>query len=146
MGVVIEQLRQRGQGSACSTVPRTAARRNPRSCRMSDLRPSAGRRPVKDDQHGAARPAASPTWPSIGDVLMVEPVAASPAAKGPPAVRSAALLRQIPLVQGALVSLEPATGRVLAVSGGWSYEMSQFNRATQAQPAARVRASSRMST
>ena len=31
------------------------------------------------------------------------------------------------------MSLDPATGRVLAMSGGWSYESSQFNRATQAQ-------------
>ncbi len=43
------------------------------------------------------------------------------------------LLRQIPQVQGALVSLDPTTGRVLALAGGWSYEMSQFNRATQAE-------------
>jgi len=41
-------------------------------------------------------------------------------------------LRQIPLVQGALVSLDPQTGRVLAMVGGWSYEQSQFNRVTQA--------------
>ncbi len=42
-------------------------------------------------------------------------------------------LRQIPVVQGALVSLDPATGRVLALSGGFSFGASQFNRATQAQ-------------
>ncbi len=42
-------------------------------------------------------------------------------------------LRQIPPVQGALVSLDPTTGRVLAMVGGWSFEASQFNRATQAQ-------------
>jgi penicillin-binding protein 1A len=41
-------------------------------------------------------------------------------------------LRQVPLVQGALVSIEPATGRVLAMSGGWSFENSQFNRVSQA--------------
>jgi penicillin-binding protein 1A len=41
-------------------------------------------------------------------------------------------LRQIPQVEGALVSLDPRTGRVLALSGGWSYEMSQFDRASQA--------------
>ena len=41
-------------------------------------------------------------------------------------------LRQIPEVQGALVALDPATGRVLAMVGGWSFEQSQFNRATQA--------------
>jgi penicillin-binding protein 1A len=40
--------------------------------------------------------------------------------------------RQIPLVQGALVAIDPHTGRVLALSGGWDYQQSQFNRATQA--------------
>jgi penicillin-binding protein 1A len=41
-------------------------------------------------------------------------------------------LRQVPKVEGALVALDPHTGRVLAMSGGWSYETSEFNRATQA--------------
>lgn len=43
------------------------------------------------------------------------------------------LLRQIPKVQGALVCLDVATGRVLAMVGGWSFELSQFNRVSQAQ-------------
>jgi len=43
------------------------------------------------------------------------------------------MLRQIPKVEGALVSLDPATGRVLAMSGGWNGGASKFNRATQAQ-------------
>ncbi len=64
----------------------------------------------------------------VGDVVMAElaPV------RGP-AKSERMLLRQIPQVQGALVSLDPATGRVLAMSGGWNFEASQFNRATQAQ-------------
>ena len=66
----------------------------------------------------------------IGDVVMTEPASAT-SLKGPAADRI--LLRQVPLVQGALVSLDPATGRVLAMSGGWNFESSQFNRATQAQ-------------
>ena len=41
-------------------------------------------------------------------------------------------LRQIPLVEGALVAMDPHTGRVLAMVGGFSYAESQFNRATQA--------------
>ncbi len=41
-------------------------------------------------------------------------------------------LRQIPKVAGALVSLDPRTGRVLAMSGGWDADASKFNRATQA--------------
>jgi penicillin-binding protein 1A len=41
-------------------------------------------------------------------------------------------LEQIPEVAGALVAMDPHTGRVLALSGGFSYEISQFDRATQA--------------
>jgi len=41
-------------------------------------------------------------------------------------------LRQVPRVQGALVAMEPATGRVVAMVGGFSHARSQFNRATQA--------------
>jgi len=41
-------------------------------------------------------------------------------------------LRQLPAVEGAMVVMEPQTGRVLAMSGGFSYDESQFNRATQA--------------
>ena len=67
----------------------------------------------------------------VGDVVMVEPAVAAVTrtASAPDRV----LLRQVPQVQGALVSLDPATGRVLAMSGGWNFESSQFNRATQAQ-------------
>jgi penicillin-binding protein 1A len=42
-------------------------------------------------------------------------------------------LRQVPRVQGALVAMDPHTGRVLAMVGGYSFSNSQFNRATQAQ-------------
>ncbi len=41
-------------------------------------------------------------------------------------------LRQIPDVNGAIVAIDPHTGRVLAMSGGFSFELSEFNRATQA--------------
>ena len=41
-------------------------------------------------------------------------------------------LVQIPDVEGALVAMDPVTGRVLAMVGGFSYSGSQFNRATQA--------------
>ena len=70
--------------------------------------------PVRD-----ARQVAAP-----GDVILVEPVPG-------PGRRFA--LRQRPLVEGALVALDPHTGRVLAMSGGFSYRQSQFNRATQAR-------------
>jgi penicillin-binding protein 1A len=41
-------------------------------------------------------------------------------------------LRQLPQVGGALVAMDPHTGRVLAMAGGFSYSASEFNRATQA--------------
>ena len=41
-------------------------------------------------------------------------------------------LRQPPKVQGGLVAMDPHTGRVLAMVGGFSYAQSEFNRATQA--------------
>ncbi len=53
----------------------------------------------------------------------------APAAAPPPDVFA---LRQIPEVQGGLVAMDPHTGRVLAISGGFSPAMSQFDRATQA--------------
>ena len=41
-------------------------------------------------------------------------------------------LKQLPKVNGALVVMDPYTGRVLALSGGFSFKNSEFNRATQA--------------
>lgn len=42
-------------------------------------------------------------------------------------------LQQIPEVSGAIVVMDPHTGRVLAISGGYDFEMNQFNCATQAK-------------
>src|SRR5580765_3203983 len=42
------------------------------------------------------------------------------------------MLRQPPSVSGGLVAMDPHTGRVLAMVGGFSYAQSEFNRATQA--------------
>lgn len=60
--------------------------------------------------------------PRAGDVLMVEPQADG----------GGVALRQVPKVEGALVTMDVRTGRVLAMVGGWSFGQSQFNRATQA--------------
>ena len=38
----------------------------------------------------------------------------------------------MPEISGAMVVMDPLTGRVLAMVGGFSYDQSQFNRATQA--------------
>ncbi|RZO84679.1 MAG: penicillin-binding protein 1A [Oceanococcus sp.] len=42
-------------------------------------------------------------------------------------------LAQVPEVQGALVSIDPQNGAVLAMAGGFDYFASKFNRAMQAQ-------------
>ncbi len=42
-------------------------------------------------------------------------------------------LEQVPRISGALAAIDPWTGRVLALVGGFSYDQSQFNRATQAK-------------
>ena len=42
-------------------------------------------------------------------------------------------LKQLPKVNGAIVVMDPHTGRVLAMVGGFSYKLSEFNRATQAK-------------
>ena len=80
----------------------------------------------------------------LGDVVLAEPIAGRPVDpeavetkkdKGPKAVFPAGTfaLRQTPAIDGALVALNPHTGRVLAMVGGYSYERSQFNRAVQAK-------------
>ena len=68
---------------------------------------------------------------AVGDVVAVEAVSADKDGKAYPP--SSFALRQIPDIDGALVALDPHTGRVLAMSGGYSFERSQFNRATQAE-------------
>lgn len=55
-----------------------------------------------------------------GDVIMVEKI------------DKKWVLRQVPKVQGGIIALDPYTGRVLAMQGGWIQSASSFNRATQA--------------
>jgi penicillin-binding protein 1A len=59
-----------------------------------------------------------------GDVILVEPVEGK---------KSFYEIQQIPLIQGAIIALDPHTGRTLAMQGGWTYGVSEFNRATQAE-------------
>ena len=60
-----------------------------------------------------------------GDVIYVEKIEKS---KNPDAYA----LRQIPDAEGGMAVIDPHTGKVLALVGGFSFEKSQFNRATQA--------------
>lgn len=61
-----------------------------------------------------------------GDVVYVEPV------YGNGQIHHWAL-RQIPRANGAIIAIDPHTGRVLAMVGGFSFSASEFNRATQAK-------------
>ncbi|MBT4940845.1 MAG: penicillin-binding protein 1A [Rhodospirillaceae bacterium] len=66
-----------------------------------------------------------------GDVVAVEPVLETKDGKAYP--DSTYQLRQLPEIEGSVVALDPHTGRILAMSGGFSYERSQFNRVIQAR-------------
>jgi penicillin-binding protein 1A len=59
----------------------------------------------------------------VGDVVYVEPLAGK---------EGQFRLRQVPEISGAITAMDPYTGRVLAMVGGFSYDQSQFNRASQA--------------
>ena len=102
-----------------------------------------------------ARPLNPDTRPQpvkrIGDVFAVGDVASfavledadageaeaaqdSPEAEPPETAGPLALgLHQLPKAQGALLSLDVETGEVLAMVGGYDFEQSEFNRATQAR-------------
>ena len=62
---------------------------------------------------------------NIGDVIVVK--------KQSNKKEKSYLLSQIPEVNGAIVVIDPNTGRVLAMSGGYNFNQSEFNRATQAK-------------
>jgi len=62
-----------------------------------------------------------------GDVIYADPLFK----EGNP-VEGQYRLEQLPEVSGAMVAMDPNTGRVLAMVGGFSFDQSQFNRATQA--------------
>ena len=65
---------------------------------------------------------------SPGDVVYVDPLLDKDGNK----VEGQYRLRQVPEVSGAMVAMDPWTGRVVAMVGGFSFDQSQFNRATQA--------------
>ncbi|MEZ5787718.1 MAG: penicillin-binding protein 1A [Xanthobacteraceae bacterium] len=58
-----------------------------------------------------------------GDVIYVDPLEGE---------NNQFRLRQIPEISGGMVVMDPVTGRVLALVGGFSFDQSQFDRATQA--------------
>ena len=97
-------------------------------------------RPTLPDQRVGGSPGRPANVVSVGDVVVVErvekpttgPTGTAYRADAKPYPPKTYALRQVPNVNGGVVVMDPQTGRVLAMSGGWSYGMSQFNRAVQA--------------
>lgn len=84
--------------------------------------PLAPPRPPPDPAAAARPKRASPTI-AVGDLVPVRLTADQKAVE----------LAQRPQIQGALVAMEPATGRVVAMAGGYDWQESQYNRVTQAR-------------
>ena len=94
-----------------------------------------------------ARPASGPTRGktptsvsqilSPGDIIYADPLLGKDGTQ----VEGQYRLRQLPEISGAMVVMDPHTGRVLAMVGGFSFDQSQFNRATQAyrQPGSTIK-------
>ncbi len=115
--------------------------------RVEKAKASVGLRPAKLDdgsipkeRYGGVIPLAEAKWAApadnpekkitsvvqvlnVGDVVYIDPTDKAGVFR----------LMQIPEIEGGLVALNPHTGRVHAMVGGFSYALSQFNRAVQAE-------------
>jgi len=130
---------QQAEGWEAAALSKTppSERRDWRAARVQRTEGGVLVQPVKD---GPAGPlvAEDVVWAragkglNVGDLIFVEPATGTPGAYR---------LRQVPLVNGALVAIEPQSGRVLAMVGGYSFSLSNFNRATQAmrQPGSAIK-------
>ena len=68
---------------------------------------------------------------SVGDIILVDKVTGAKEDNATKEVNYS--LQQIPEIEGALLAIDPHTGRVLAMVGGYDYEKSQFNRSLHAR-------------
>ena len=114
---------------------------------LGDTSARIGIEGVNEDQDGHFIPAEDVTWArkrladgtlakkakvagdlvSVGDVVLVRAVTKD---EDGSFVRWS--LRQVPEIQGGFMAMDVNTGRVIAMQGGFSYQQSVFNRATQA--------------
>lgn len=117
---------QSGWEAAAKKVAPPSERRGWRAAVVTEVGPGVRVKVAETGQAGGLV-AADIAWAkagkglSVGDLVFVEP---SPG--------GGFNLRQVPKVNGALVAIEPNSGRVLAMVGGYSFSLSNFNRATQA--------------
>ncbi len=115
LGIVLEAA---GQSARVGYLDATTGTQ---STGAIDLESMRWARPVVHGQM-AGRPEAVSDVLHPGDIIMVSEQG-----------NSSLDLEQIPNIQGGLISLDPRTGRVLAMVGGWSHDISPYNRVTQAQ-------------
>ena len=103
---------------------RLAARPRSRRSGAQGRRPAVRSKPWKWAKSGPIKNVTKVSQVlAAGDVVYVEPLAGK---------EGQFRLRQVPEISGAIMAMDPYTGRVLAMVGGFSYDQSQFNRATQA--------------
>ncbi|HYB08039.1 MAG TPA: penicillin-binding protein 1A [Alphaproteobacteria bacterium] len=90
-------------------------------------------RPELEEQRVGAVPRKPSDVLAPGDVVLVEPVEKN--VDGKPYPTASYGLRQIPEISGAVVVMDPHTGRVLALTGGYQFERTrdEFDRAVQAK-------------
>jgi penicillin-binding protein 1A len=80
-------------------------------------------RPHLEGQHVGKKPSRPGDVVAVGDVVLVSQREAG----------DGYALEQMPAVNGGIVAMDPHTGRVLAMQGGFDFARSQFNRVTQAK-------------
>ncbi|ABC22947.1 penicillin-binding protein 1A [Rhodospirillum rubrum] len=95
------------------------------------MKEMAWARPTLDGQRVGNAPKKPADVLKVGDVVLVEPLEKDD--KGKAYAPGTYGLRQMPNVEGALVAMDPHTGRVMAMVGGFAPERSEFNRAIQAK-------------
>ncbi|MEM9012200.1 MAG: PBP1A family penicillin-binding protein [Pseudomonadota bacterium] len=103
--------------------------------RVGENSAQVGIEDVAEDEDGHYLPIADAAWTgqrrpgdlwSVGDVVYVMAIEEDGAF-------ARWSLRQIPEINGGFMAMDTRTGRVLALQGGFSYDASVFNRATQAR-------------
>jgi penicillin-binding protein 1A len=116
--------------AALKAVPNKSGVPTWRVAALTELKDSANATLMLQDGGIGTIPVAELTWArgrvKAGDIVYVEPMSGEGVAPG------SYTLREVPLVNGAIVAIDPFTGHVLALSGGFSYGSSQFDRAMQA--------------
>jgi penicillin-binding protein 1A len=116
--------------AALKAVPNKSGVPTWRVAALTELKDSANATLMLQDGGIGTIPVAELAWArgrvKAGDIVYVEPMSGEGVAPG------SYTLREVPLVNGAIVAIDPFTGHVVALSGGFSYGSSQFDRAMQA--------------